>query len=136
MSVSLKKSKIDLVIPLLVQHGYLQYAKECWSGVGVSVVLRNSKISTDLIPGSAEAASWLLQHLARWCKCNAALDCYYGTVGPTEWKVEVGIDYSTWGKAIGRTFGEAVFRAYYNMLTIERPPHSCQMTDEEMEKFL
>lgn len=128
-------NKVNSVVDILVSHGLLEYSQPFWTGNGVPVKTRSGE--TFIInPGNVESAEWLIRHFCRWCDVKAYLDDYYGFLGNESWTVYLGESYSCWGKAIGRTFGEAVFRAFYYMLTVERPPHPASVTDEEMDKFL
>lgn len=111
--------KVASVIPLLVDSGF------CTPLPGEDVNARYVTVrfpSGKVVPlgvGSPATAIWLLDHLTRGVQVKANTDSF-GFIGPARWEVRVSSTVTWWGRGVGRSLPEAVFRAFYHALTAKR----------------
>lgn len=74
----------------------------------------------DVRPGSVEGALWLLNHFTRGVQIDANTDSYE-FIGPQRWTVRVHATRADYGSGIGRSFEEAVWRAFWHMFNVPKP---------------
>lgn len=112
--------KVAQVIPLMVSQGLLQYSRDQWDHCGHPVIARNSRASTTLFDNDPRSAAWLLEHFTRGVSVEANTDSFE-FIQPQRWSVRVSACVDFYGTGIGRTFAEAVFRAFWHMFAVEKP---------------
>lgn len=113
------RSKVDSVILRLSTADFLKTLDHDKPGE-YRVKARNSGDTAILKDNDAASALWLLDHFARGVTVDANLDSFE-FIQPQRWRVRVSVCVDFYGSGIGRTFEEAVFRAFWHMLYVKKP---------------
>jgi hypothetical protein len=134
-----KINKVKEVIPLMLKRGLIKSVGER-QGYSFIVTYEEYDHANDrkvdrtgsMVPGWDSSALWLINRFTMYVTIDGNLDSFE-FIGPTRWTVKLSL-FERYGSGIGRSFGEAVFRAMWHMLAVDRPDEfaSCRATDEDM----